>query len=392
MLKARMARALIAIAVAVMLPATALAQADSDALEGTEWHLTTYAAGTETAAVPWTVDATLELSAGVANGSSGCNDFAGSYVLSGDGLVVDPAFAMTQQACPEPEAAVETGYLASLPLVATWAITDDTLQLADADGSVILEFEQPVGSLTPSDIAAIAAQFQAQATALERLDQRLDNVSIPTLRDRIKTLESEVAALQASAAAAAKAGTGGSKPASYSSAEKTLLKGIPASIRSTCSSLRGNNLPGGTVAAVQCAPRSGPVAEMAYYLMEYSDALATMRSVMNANSVRRGYACYLGNAGFSGVSSPTPFQVEGCFISGGKANLRFIDTATECHRLNVDGSQMRMPMIYVAAESKTDKIKPLTRWARTATRDLSYTPYDVIRTIPFGNQPADGCP
>jgi heat shock protein HslJ len=393
MIKAVLTRLTLAAALVVSVPATVIAQADGADPEGTEWHLTRYAADGASMPVPWQVDATLLLSGGMATGSSSCNTFNGSYQLSLDSLTIDDAFALTQRACVEPDASVETGYMANLPLVSGWSIEDDGLQLSDADGAIILEFEQAVGVLTLSDIAELAALFQAQATDLERLEQRLDSVRIGTLRSRINELESEVKQLRVSLAAQSSGNSsgGGGGPSAYSSAEKVLLKGIPANIRSTCSPLRVASVPAGTVASVQCQPTSSPVAEMAYYLMEYPDALATMRGVMSANNVKRGFNCYTGKTGWTGPFPLTPFKAEGCFVRNGKANLRVMDTAALCHRLNVAGAQMKKPTIYAAIEGKNKRIAPLSRWAITPTED-TYTPYDIIRTIPFGNQPDDGCP
>ena len=75
-----------------------------------------------------------------------------------------------------------------------------------------------------------------------------------------------------------------------------------------------------------------------------------------------------------------------CFVSGGKANLRLIDTAAECHQLNVAGTQMTEPVIYVAIEGAAGRIAPLARWARTPSEDTSVT-YDITKTIPYGGQP-----
>ncbi|MFV2063429.1 MAG: META domain-containing protein [Chloroflexota bacterium] len=389
MIKAAMTRAVLAMTLVATVPVATVAQGEPATPEGTEWHLASYVADGAMMALPWFVDATLMLSDGTATGSGGCNGFTGSYELSGDSLDFDEAFAATRKACPEPQSSVETDYLAILPLVAGWSLEDDGLQLTDAEGSVILEFEQAVSALTASDIAAIAAQFEAQAAALDRLEQRVGNIRLGTLRDRIKQLEGQVKQLRASRASSSRGS--GSTSGSFSAAEKTLIKGIPANIRTTCSPLRGNDLPNGTVAAVQCQPKTKLVDEMAYYLMEYPNALATMRSVMQANNVTRGYSCSSGKPGFTGtMSSSPPFQAEGCFVRNGKANMRVLDAAAECRQLKVAGTQLRKPTLYVAIEGTTKRIGPLARWTRIPDED-PYVLYDVTRTISQGNRPNSGC-
>jgi len=49
--------------------------------------------------------------------------------------------------------------------------------------------------LTPRSINALALQFEVQQEQIDRLDDRLDNIRVGTLRDRLKALESAVAGL-----------------------------------------------------------------------------------------------------------------------------------------------------------------------------------------------------
>lgn len=387
-----MIRAALALALVVALPASAMAQSESATPEGLEWQLVNYAVDGESVAVPWTADASLLLSDGAATGSSGCNDFTGTYELNGDSLTFDDTFAMTLAACPDPESSVETAYMANLPLVASWSGGDERLELSDAEGSSILEFEQAATTLTPSDLATIAAQFDEQAAQLDRLDERLDNVGIGTLRDRIKQLESQVQQLRASQSSSSSSGgsTGSGGSGNFSAAERVLLKGIPASIRRTCTPLRGTDLPNGTVASVRCSPRPNLLSEMAYYLMENQDAQATMQRVTRANNATRRGNCQRGRTGYRPAGGFLSWS-EACFVRNGKANLRLIDTASACHQLDVAGTQMRRPTIYVAMEGVNNKIVPLTRYIVTSGRD-EFIPLDVTRTIPFGTQPRSACP
>lgn len=49
--------------------------------------------------------------------------------------------------------------------------------------------------LAPRSLEALALQFEVQQEQIDRLHQRIDNIRISTVRERIKALESAVAAL-----------------------------------------------------------------------------------------------------------------------------------------------------------------------------------------------------
>ena len=374
MIRTTLSRLALSAALVVAIPITAAAQGEATAPEGVEWHLAGYAVGGEVGIVPWQIDATLLLENGVASGSTGCNQFTGEYALDGTSLTFDPAVAMTRTACPDDQSAVEDGYLANLPQTATWAIEDGALMLADAAGDHILGFEQTVIALTASDIAAISAMFADQQAQIDQFGGRIDRIRVGTLRDRIKTLEAQVKKLQTQRPAAST-----STGTSFNKAELTLLKGIPASIRSTCSALRGNN-PAGTLAAVRCRPNARVVGEMAYYLMPYAFAKRTFNSVMASHSVPQGHRCPAGRAS-RGLLHPA--SGEGCFVdAGGRANVRLIELAAGCNQLNIDGKQVATPTIYVALEGKDRRIAPLYDWTRDRHGGSS-----VTRSIPHGSQP-----
>jgi hypothetical protein len=318
--------------------------------------------------VPWYIDATLRLEDGIATGTGGCNTFSGSYTLEDDELRFGESFAVTRKVCPEEPMAVEDAYLANLPLTASWAIEDGVLSLADADSAPLLDFEQATVSLTASDMAALVRLLGDQQAQIDRLSERLDNMRIGVLRDRIKALESQVQAQQS-------AGTG----TAYNAAERVLLKGVPARIARTCRPLRGSSLPAGTVAALQCRPGSDKVREMAYYLMEYDDAKRTFQRVMNSQDVPNRLRC---DAGRPGRALLSPLAAEGCFRDGGRANVRIMYMATACTQLNAGGTQLVSPVMYVAAEGTGPDIAELYEWTRDPNRASS-----VTGTIPAPGQP-----
>jgi len=376
MVKGKLARALIAATIVVSLPAVAAAQAEEPSPEGVEWHLIGYAVDGEIGIVPWYVDATLVLEDGTASGTTGCNQYNGTYTFDGESLTFDPVLTMTRMACPEAQAAVEDGFVANLPETSAWAIEDGALSLTDELSEPLLDFEQTVIGLTATDVAVMASTFADQQAQIDRLDERLTNVRISVLRDRIKTLEASVKRLQAQAASSSSSSSGGS---AYNAAEQALVKGIPANIRSTCKSLRGSSLPRGTVAAVQCKPNTNLVGEMAYYLMDYTDARRTFNTVMRSNGVSEGYHCPDGRASQLLLH---PNSGEGCFVNGGLANVRLMYMASSCSQMDAGSTHLVSPVIYVAVEGTAGRIKPLWNWTRDRDEGSA-----VTRDIPASGQP-----
>lgn len=76
---------------------------------------------------------------GRVDGSDGCNRIIGSYTLSGDGVKFG-ALAGTQMACPD-TADMERGLRKALSGVARWSIAGDRLELFDATGARLAQFE-----------------------------------------------------------------------------------------------------------------------------------------------------------------------------------------------------------------------------------------------------------
>ena len=81
--------------------------------------------------------------AGRVGGSDGCNRIIGSYTLSGDGIGFG-ALAGTQMACPD-AADTERGLRRALSDAARWSIAGDRLELLDATGRRLGEFEAVEG-------------------------------------------------------------------------------------------------------------------------------------------------------------------------------------------------------------------------------------------------------
>ena len=268
--------------------------------------------------------------------------------------------------------------MANLAQVESWAVEEGELLLSDADGFALLGFEQATAALTASDVAAIAQVLADQQAEIERLDGRIDGVRIRVLRERVKTLEDQVKDLtSAQAAEQERAAT------TYDASERTLLQGIPKSIRATCKPLRSDKNPAGTLAAVRCKPKGDLIGELAYYLMPFKQARRTFNTVMDRNGVPQRDACYDGRPS-RGLF--VPLTGHGCFVDGGRANVRLIDWAAGCHQLTVGGTQVQQPAIYVAMEGKDRRIAPLFRSL------IAEGGWRVTLPIPHGSQPlSPGC-
>jgi len=72
-------------------------------------------------------------------GSGGCNRMMGSYTLDGSKLTVSQ-MAGTMMACAQ-GMDVERAFHAALPRVASWRIDGEKLELFDAEGASVAEFE-----------------------------------------------------------------------------------------------------------------------------------------------------------------------------------------------------------------------------------------------------------
>jgi heat shock protein HslJ len=113
-------------------------------LEGTSWQLFEYVgAGGRAVAVPASVSVTATFDAGALSGNGGCNDYSATYALDGAKLTITEVQA-TLMACSGPASAVETPYLAILPLVSAFSITGDTLELQNAQGTITLRYRAAV--------------------------------------------------------------------------------------------------------------------------------------------------------------------------------------------------------------------------------------------------------
>ncbi len=113
-------------------------------LEGNLWGLESYAGndGQMVDVIPGS-KVTAEFVDGQINGSAGCNNYFGSYELSGNSLTMSGPFGITEMFCAEPEGVMEqeNQYLAALQSVTTYEIKADVLEMFDADGTRMVTYQ-----------------------------------------------------------------------------------------------------------------------------------------------------------------------------------------------------------------------------------------------------------
>jgi len=78
---------------------------------------------------------------GTVSGSSGCNNFTGSYVLDGSKVTIGP-LASTRKLCDSPQGVMEqeAGFLAALQSAATWQNDGTTVTFLNAEGQTAVTF------------------------------------------------------------------------------------------------------------------------------------------------------------------------------------------------------------------------------------------------------------
>jgi len=108
------------------------------ALEGIEWRLTHHL-GSEGELVPVVeeVMATATFIDGSIAGSTGCNRYHAQCRIDEGRLAVE-AIAMTMMACDPERSAVERAFTSALEAAVTYAVAGETLDLADANGRLVL--------------------------------------------------------------------------------------------------------------------------------------------------------------------------------------------------------------------------------------------------------------
>lgn len=387
------------------LPLSAIAQ-DGEPVtpEGVEWTLTSYddGVGEELVSLPFDVRPTLLLEDGIASGNAGCNRFSGTYELDGSSLSLSDELSVTLGLCDGPGQDVEDAYLAALGSVAGWSLEEDVLQLYDDLGQAVLTFEVPAVLWTSSQLASLVATLAAFETRLAELQTGVDTLradtealNVPTLRQRIRALESENAELQERVESLEDAPEPTPRPtASFSAAERVLLQGIPTRIGNRCRPLR-SALPKGTRAAVSCTPNSSVVASVDYYLLEGRRAASRFGALMDEYNVEQvvgeGQTCEQGVKS-QRVRIGGGWQAEGCYRENRRAQLRFVDNATDCRRLRVGQQTLPSPAFLIALQGTTNDVAALHDWATRALASDARQLTSITRFIPSSLGVSPSCP
>lgn len=379
----------------VALPAATAAQDEALNPEGTDWKLSSYLAEGTTTTVPFGISASLLLEGGLASGSGGCNTFSGTYQLDGTSLRFSDEFATTLRLCAEDVQAVEDAYLSTLPTVAGWSIAGDVLALSDSVGATVLTFEVPSVSLTSSELLGLAATLAALRTEIDTLRRDMTRLNVDKLRERVKTLEAGSANVQEQLDSLAESSAADSGGNGFTQAEGILLEGIPTRIASRCLPLR-SALPKGASAAVRCTPETTAVANLDYYLMEGDDAAAAFQDTMLTFNVTEAVSdtetCEFGVKS-QRVWIGRGWQSEGCYRTNGRAELRFVDNATDCRQLKVGDKRIKNPAFLLALQGSTGDVAGVHDWATRNLTDDSAQVTSISQPIERpGERLSPGCP
>jgi heat shock protein HslJ len=113
-------------------------------LVGTEWTLTSL----NGSSLIEDTEITLFFKEAYLDGTMTCNNYgggpdSGKYTATDDGRLAIPQLAVTVQLCSEPEGIMEqeAAYIEALHDAATYRVTGDRLEIADASGRTTLVFE-----------------------------------------------------------------------------------------------------------------------------------------------------------------------------------------------------------------------------------------------------------
>lgn len=120
-------------------------QAQSQNLAGTDWEVIGYNNGKQ-AVTSVLLNTSITASFGrdgTLTGNAGCNDYNGSYTVTGNQITIGP-LASTMKACSDPAGVMEqeAQYLAALESAATYQIEGDVLELRTQDGALAVDFSK----------------------------------------------------------------------------------------------------------------------------------------------------------------------------------------------------------------------------------------------------------
>ncbi len=125
-------------------PVTTEVDPESSTIEGPSWQLLAYRSDTALANVLTKSRPTrFQFAGGRMSGNTGCNQLTGAYTLDGSIVTIGTGLAATQMGCPQPLMKQEKAIIQTLKSVATYRREGDRMELLDAHGAALLQFELP---------------------------------------------------------------------------------------------------------------------------------------------------------------------------------------------------------------------------------------------------------
>lgn len=100
---------------------------------------------------------------GKISGSAGCNQYAGTYTVSGNTIQIASPLASTMMACAQEIMQQEDAYLKALGAAKTYAVSGDTLTLSGADGKALASYKAQSQDLAGSNWEVIGYNNGKQA-------------------------------------------------------------------------------------------------------------------------------------------------------------------------------------------------------------------------------------
>jgi heat shock protein HslJ len=133
--------------------------AASASLTGKVWVLTALRGKTPLRGT----ELTSEFKAGKVDGSSGCNQYSGTYTSSGNTIRVSSQLASTQKACARAIELQEAAFLKALPAARTYRINGTKLTLFSAAGAALLTYRAQTQQLPGTSWTVLAYNNGTQA-------------------------------------------------------------------------------------------------------------------------------------------------------------------------------------------------------------------------------------
>ncbi len=126
----------------------AVYMAQSQALEGSSWDVTSYnnGRGGVTSLIAGTEITANFAEDGKMTGTSGCNNYTATYEIDGESISIGPP-AATSQFCAEPEGIMEQEgeYLTALQTAASYKIEVNSMNMRTDGGSTVANFSRTTG-------------------------------------------------------------------------------------------------------------------------------------------------------------------------------------------------------------------------------------------------------